>query len=202
MPAPPQVVRELSSVDRAALERHFLALDAHDRRLRFGIAPREAGISSYVERIDFTRDAAFGIVDDDLEILGAAHLARAEPHAELGVSVVRAHRNRGLGSALLARASLRARNWGLRSLFMHCLQENTVMMHLARKHGMAIVALAGEADAWLTLAPADAASLFGEAFAQGAALFDFALKMQLAAYRRVALSDGQVGQALASPARH
>jgi hypothetical protein len=30
------IVRELTRLDRAALERHFLSLDTYDRRLRFG----------------------------------------------------------------------------------------------------------------------------------------------------------------------
>jgi hypothetical protein len=50
------------------------------------------------------------------------------------------------------------------------------MMQLARKHGMELVTESGEADAWLRLPPADAASYFGEVFAQRVALFDHALK--------------------------
>ena len=49
-------------------------------------------------------------------------------------------------------------------------------MHLARKQGMEVIPEAGEADAWLRLAPADASSHFGEVFAQRVALFDYALK--------------------------
>jgi GNAT superfamily N-acetyltransferase len=179
---------ELSRVDRAALERHFLALDAADRRLRFGIPLSDTAIRSYVEHIDFDRDAVFGVFDDDLNLLAAAHLARAGNYAELGVSVLPAHRNRGLAGALLARASLRARNWGVPALFMHCLRENEAMMHLARKQGMAIVTEAGESDAWLRLAPGDASSFLGEVFAQGVALFDLALKAQLAQARRLAVA--------------
>jgi hypothetical protein len=51
---------------------------------------------------------------------------------------------------------------------------------------MDIVAEAGEADAWLRLPPADAGSHFGEVFAQRVALFDYALKSQLAKTRRLA----------------
>jgi GNAT superfamily N-acetyltransferase len=180
------LVRELSRLERGALERHLLALGAEDRRLRFGFALRDASISAYIARIDFERDAAFAIFDDELSLVGAAHLAREPGHAELGVSVLPGHRGRGCGGALLARAHQRARNWGVRSLFMHCLSENAAMMHLARKQGVAIVAEAGEADAWLALAPADASSHFGEVFAQRVALFDYALKSQAASARRIA----------------
>jgi GNAT superfamily N-acetyltransferase len=170
------LIRELSRPERPALERHFLALGGDDRRLRFGTSLNDAALCAYVGRIDFERDAAFGVVDDELHLIGAAHVARSERSAELGVSVLPAHRGRGIGGALLARAHLRARNWGVRALFMHCLAENGAMMHLARKQGMDIVAEAGEADAWLKLLPADASSHFGEVFAQRVAIFDYALK--------------------------
>src|SRR2546421_10254002 len=180
------IVKELTRLDRAALERHFLSLDREDRRLRFGISLSDAAVRAYVGRIDFDRDAAFGVLDDELNLAGAAHVARAERHAELGVSVLQAYRGRGIGAELLARTHMRARNWGVRALFMHCLSENGAMMHLARNQGMDIVAYTGEADAWLKLPPADASSHFAEVFAQRVALFDYALKSQVAAARRLA----------------
>jgi GNAT superfamily N-acetyltransferase len=180
------IVRELSRLERDALEKHFLALGAEDRRLRFGIPLSDTAVRSYVARIDFERDTVFGVLDDDLHVAGAAHLAREKGHAELGISVLPGHRRHGLGGALLARAHTHARNWGVRALFMHCLTENSTIMHLARKQGMEIVAESGEADAWLKLPPADASSHFGEVFAQRVALFDHAVKTQLAAVRRIA----------------
>ena len=169
-------IRELSRLYRAALEPHFLALEGEDRRLRFGAPLNDAAVRAYVERIDFERDAVFGVYDDSLQLVAAAHVARANGHAELGVSVLPAHRGRGIGGALLQRAHLRARNWGVRALFMHCLTENAAMMYLARRQSMQIVVDSGEADAWLKLPPADASSHFGEVFAQRVALFDYALK--------------------------
>jgi GNAT superfamily N-acetyltransferase len=169
-------IREHSALDRGALEAHFLALDAEDRRLRFGAPLKDDGVRAYVARIDFERAAVFGVHDDALRLVGAAHVARSHQHAELGVSVLQAHRGRGVGGALLARAHMRARNWGARELFMHCLTENAAMMRLACRQGMRIVVESGEADAWLELPPADACSHFGEVFAERVALFDYALK--------------------------
>jgi len=170
------IVRELSRLDRRALEVHFLALGTWDRRLRFGVPLNDAAIRAYVRRIDFDQDAAFGVFGDELQLLGVGHLGRGAGHAELGVSVLEGHRDRGIGSALLGRAHMHARNWGVRSLFMHCLTENGAMMHLARKQNMRIATEAGEADAWLELPPADAASYLGAVFEQRVALFDYALK--------------------------
>jgi GNAT superfamily N-acetyltransferase len=180
--------RELQPVDGAGLGRHFLALGREDRRLRFGAPMSDFALLAYVARIDFERDAVFGVYDDDLTLLGAAHVARGGTDAEVGVSVLAGHRSRGIGGALLERACLRARNWGVPMLYMHCLKENPAMLRLARRQNMKIVTEAGEADAWLALAPADAASLFGEVFAQRVALFDYTLKTQLAQARRIAVA--------------
>lgn len=170
------LVTELTRPERAALLHHYLALGTEDRRLRFGAPLADSSIARYVERIDFGRDAVFAVLDDQLHLIGAAHLARSEDHAELGVSVLAPHRGRGVGGALLARAHMRARNWGVGALFMHCLTENAAMMHLARKQSMRVVCESGEADAWLALPRADAGSYFDEVFQQRVALFDAALK--------------------------
>ncbi len=71
------------------------------------------------------------------------------------------------------------------------------MMHLARMQRMEIVAESGEADAWLKLAPADAASRSGEASAQRVALLDHDLKSRAATARR----DGNVPTAGTASAR-
>jgi len=190
-------IRQLSSAERPALDRHFIALSPEDRRLRFGAPSSDFALHAYVERIDFARDATFGVVDDELQLLGAAHLARSQDHAELGVSVLPGQRGRGIGGALLARAHTHARNWGVPALFMHCLSENGAMMHLARKQGMTIVSRSGEAEAWLKLPPADAASQNGETSAQRVALFDYGLKSQAVIARRfgAALTPGAVSAA-------
>ena len=130
-------IRELTRVERPALVQHFLALGFKDRRLRFGAPLSDFSVQQYVERIDFGHDAVFGVADDELHLLGVAHVARAANHAELGVSVLRGHRRGGFGAALLARAHIRARNWGVPALFMHCLAENDAMMRLARRQGCA-----------------------------------------------------------------
>ena len=169
-------IREVWQGERSSLCEHFLALRADDRRLRFGTPLGDYSVREYVRRIDFERSAVFGVFDDQLRLLGVAHVARADGHAELGISVLEGHRKRGIGGALLTRAHLRARNWGVASLFMHCLTENAAMMRLARRQSMAIVTEAGEADAWLRLPPPDAGSHFGEVFEQRAAFFDYTLK--------------------------
>ena len=180
-------VQRLSASARDAYRVHLVALDPEDKRLRFGSTIGADGIEAYVDRIDFERDVVFGVLDDDLGIVAAAHLAVLDDDsAELGVSVDAAHRRRGNGSALVRRAAEHARNRNLRMLYMHCLAENAAMMNVARRAGMAVVYESGHADAHLTLPPADPASLVGEALADGIALVDFTLKTQANTMARIA----------------
>jgi RimJ/RimL family protein N-acetyltransferase len=181
-------VKQLSALSRDALVQHFLALAPEDYRLRFGRSLTPDAIRAYVAAIDFDRDAAFGVFDDDLRLAGVAHVGRTADGAELGVSVVPASRGKGIGSALFERAHAYARNQGLRQLFMHCLTENKAMMHIARKAGMNIVTEAGESDAHLALPPADAATIAQELLQERVALYDVALKAQLRAAKRLAAS--------------
>jgi ribosomal protein S18 acetylase RimI-like enzyme len=179
------LTKTLTPLDRPALSRHFVALDAEDRRLRFGIALTDRAILDYVEHIDFERDTVLGVFDDELQLIGVGHLAQAVGQGELGVSVLPGFRGRGIGNALLGRAHMHARNHGLKQLFMHCLSENSAMLHLARKQGMRIVSASGEADAHLALAPSDVASLATELMAERVGLFDYALKSHVYALRRL-----------------
>jgi GNAT superfamily N-acetyltransferase len=182
---PQALTKKLSSSSRDALKRHFLALGEDDRRLRFGSAVSDAAIAAYVDRIDFDRDAVFGVFDDDLALAGAGHVAIGNDMAELGVSVLPGHRGRGIGSALFERAHVFARNSLVHALFMHCLTENAAMMHIAKKSKMRIVAASGEADAHLELPPSDPSSIAGEMMQEQVALFDYALRAQVLSAQRI-----------------
>jgi RimJ/RimL family protein N-acetyltransferase len=169
--------KQLAASSRAAMFEHFLELPSEDLRLRFGTMRSPASLAEYVESIDFDRDAVFGVFNDRLELAGVAHVAMLPGDtAELGVSVVPDERRKGIGTALFERANGYARNRRIRTLFTHCLTENRAMMHIAKKAGMQIITDSGEADAWLELAPADAASMAQEWAEERVALFDYALK--------------------------
>lgn len=188
-------VKELSRRARKRLLRHFLALDSGDRLLRFGSVLSDDLVSRYVENIDFSRDAVFGVYDRKLRLLGVGHLAFAsrdalpsvgvfttkERIAEFGASVAAFARGMGVGSRLFERAAIRCRNVDIDTLYMHCLTSNKVMMHIAKKAGMAIHRDYGEADAYLKLPPANPASMLQEAVAEQVATFDYTLKANLRA---------------------
>lgn len=173
-------IQRLNARHRDDITRHLLQLPAADRRLRFGQQIRDEAVRAYVDGIDFARDRVFGIQDPGLELVGVAHLALdpLERVAELGLSVRPSARVRGNGFALLQRAVLHAANLGYRVLFMYCLAENRIMMHLAIKAGLTVVIEAGEADARLKLDRLAHGGAFRETVADQLALVDVMLKQQ------------------------
>ncbi len=152
----------LSEEDRAALLSHFLTLDAEDRRLRFGASIADVVVGEYVQRLDFGRDGLFAVRDPEGRVVAAAHIAVGSGTAELGLSVHPAHRGRGNGGALFARAVDFLRNRGIEEVFVHCLSENAVMRHLATRYGMRLTSQGSESQGRLALRPATAESHFRE----------------------------------------
>lgn len=151
--------------------------------MRFGqIVPNHV-IENYVRTMDFTRDTVFGVFDHQLELIGVGHLAYLPAQndkrtAEFGVSVLERARGKGVGTKLFERAAIRSRNTQVTTLYMHCLSRNATMMHIARKSGMRIEYDHGEADAYLSLDPANHSTILAEMMQEQAAAFDYAMKRQ------------------------
>jgi len=144
----------LRELDREALAAHFLALEAEDRRLRFGSPVGDEAVRAYVRHIDFSDDGIFAVQDNALKIVAAVHVARTGGSAELGLSVLPGYRGMHLGSVLFSRAVMYLRNLGIRTVHVHCLAENATMVHIARKNGMQLTSGGSESDGVLKLAPA------------------------------------------------
>jgi len=174
------IVQKLTALQRPDLLRHLRTLSAEDRRLRFGTYMHDAALEHYVNGIDFVRDKVFGIHGRDLAVVGMAHLAldRSQRFAELGLSVETTQRGKGYGLALLNRGKLSAVNLGYTTLFMHCLSENQIMIHLARKAGLKLVTEQGDVDAHLKLDATSYGAVAQEAVEDHIALADFLFKQQ------------------------
>jgi RimJ/RimL family protein N-acetyltransferase len=178
-------VRELHAGHREEILQHLLQLGEDDRRLRFGTQTPDEVIHHYVERLDFNRDAIFGVFDLNLKLIGMAHLAylpevKGKAHAaEFGVSVLPEGRSQGIGTALLQRSAVHSRNTNIQTLFVHCLANNKAMMHLAQKAGMSVEYAYGDADAYLKLLPANPGTIVEEAAKEQWADMDYALKENL-----------------------
>jgi RimJ/RimL family protein N-acetyltransferase len=178
-------VRELHAGHKDEILSHLLQLNDDDRRLRFGTQTPDEVIADYVEHLDFNKDTVFGIFDDDLKLIGMAHLAYLPESkgqkraAEFGVSVLPQGRAQGLGTALLQRSAVHARNTRIETLYVHCLASNKAMMHLAQKADMRVEYAYGDADAYLKLSPASPATIVEEAANEQWADLDYAIKSNL-----------------------
>jgi len=186
----PIPVQRLPESARDAYRDHLLALPPPDVYLRFGNALPPERIAGYADGINFDTNVVFGVHDEALQLLGAAHVAFADDGAELGLSVLPASRGRGIGSALFERSAQHVRNRFEYRLYMYCLAENAAMMRIARRAGMKVVVDAGDADAFLQLAPANPASITSETLANRMAVFDYALKAQSDMVRRMGRAFG------------
>jgi GNAT superfamily N-acetyltransferase len=136
-------IRSLGANHRGRIARHLLALDAHDRYLRFGFSANDEQIQRYADSLNFERDEIFGIYNRRLELIAMAHLAfSVDPElaacAEFGVSVLKSARGRGYGARLFDRAAMHARNEGVSRMFIHALSENSAMLKIARNAGATV----------------------------------------------------------------
>lgn len=176
-------IRRIGSRHLVAITAHLLALDPHDRYLRFGYAANDEQIRRYADGLNFARDELFGIFNRHLELIALAHLAYSvDPQcascAEFGVSVSKHARGRGYGRLLFERAVLHARNEGVQLLFIHALSENTAMLTIARKAGASIERDGPESEAHLRLPPADFDSRVTELINEQLARTNYHLKTQ------------------------
>lgn len=176
-------IRSLGAGHRARIALHLLALDAHDRYLRFGYPANDEQIQRYVDQLDFERDDIFGIFNRRLELIAMAHLAfihdpNGPPGAEFGVSVLKKARGRGYGARLFDRAVMHARNEGVELMFIHALSENTAMIKIARNAGATLEREGSETEAYLRLPPATLDSRVSELLEERVAQTDYRLKKQ------------------------
>lgn len=156
----------LSPRRRPALLRHFKALNAEDRRLRFGHPISDEVIALYVASLDPQHDGLFVARDARRRIVGAAHVALRDGRAEVGLSVLARARGLGLGTRLFQSAAEFARARGATRIDMHFLSENRGIQHIARKCGMQIAGYAGESEAFLLIPPRGAPGEAGAADAR------------------------------------
>ena len=176
-------IRSIGPTHGERIEKHLLALEPHDRYLRFGYAARDEQIQRYVAGLNFERDEIFGIYNRKLELIAMAHLALSiDPElkscAEFGVSVLKHARGRGYGARLFDRAVMHSRNEGVSMMFIHALSENTAMLNIARKAGAVIERDGSESEAYLKLPPADLDSRMTEIALEQIAQTDYRLKVQ------------------------
>jgi GNAT superfamily N-acetyltransferase len=158
---------------------HLLRLDPESRRNRFGGTVSAEFIADHVGHSIDADGIIHGFFVDGV-LRGAAELRRfrtARRHeAEAAFSIERPWQSLGVGTALLARTLLVARNRGLKHLHMTCLADNRRMQQLAIKFDAELTFDFGSVVGEVAASQATPLSVMRELFVDGhdvtAALLD------------------------------
>ncbi len=164
------VIRKLWIGEASKYLEHLLRLDAESRRNRFGGAVADELIRRYVATAMRPGTIVHGFLVDGV-LRGVAELrplGGAFPReAEVAFSIERPWQSHGVGSALLERTLLAARNRGITHLHMTCLAENARMQQLARKYAAELSFDLGSVVGEVEAPQANPLSLFRELIADG-----------------------------------
>ncbi len=131
------VVRRLWPSDMPAFRDHLLRLDPESCHDRFAMAVSDEFLVNYAERCFGIDDVIYGYFVEGImrgagELRGVG-LGLDKGSAEAAFSVEVGWRRRGVGTELLGRIVLAARNRGAETLYMSCLARNRAMQGLAKK---------------------------------------------------------------------
>lgn len=129
-------VRKLWIGEALAYRDHLLRLDPESRARRFSGTASDSFIARHAATADDLGVVIHGFFVDGM-LRGCAELRHIGGmfgrQAEVAFSIEKPWQSHGVGSALLERTLLSARNRGVKALTMHCLAENRRMQQLARK---------------------------------------------------------------------
>jgi len=164
------VIRKVWIGEAAKYRDHLLRLDADSRRNRFGGAIADELVLAYAETAMQVGTVMYGFVIDGV-LRGVAELkplgAASPGVAEVAFSIETPWQSHGVGSALLERTLLAARNRGIKLVHMTCLAGNARMQQLARKFEAELSFDFGSVVGEVEAPHATPMSLFREFFADG-----------------------------------
>ena len=130
------LIRKLWIGEVERYREHLLRLDRDSRGSRFAGGVSDEFIRHYVDTTFALNAVVHGFFVDGV-LRGAAELRPLGPslarEAEAAFSIEAPWQSHGVGSALLGRTLLAARNRGIKRLHMACLANNRRMQELARK---------------------------------------------------------------------
>ena len=129
-------IRKLWIGETDAYRDHLLRLDHESRHRRFSGAVSDQVIARHAATAKGLDVVVYGFFVDGV-LRGAAELRQTgslfSHEAEAAFSIEQPWQSHGVGTGLLERTLLTARNRGIKALRMDCLAENHRMQQLARK---------------------------------------------------------------------
>ena len=175
------LVRKLSLLDKNRIIDNLVTLQGEDRRLRFGSLCTDDYIKEYVTKSFEQESKWFGVDHINGHLVATCHVAydKEQNVAELGLTVSADYRNQKLGQQLFDRGVTWARMNGAENIFMHCLTENKVIQHIARKGGMTVVTYdMGEKEGTIKVNKNQIVAGFQDAIMENMALYDQTIRTQ------------------------
>jgi RimJ/RimL family protein N-acetyltransferase len=170
--SPPEtpLIRKLGPSETDRFREHLLRLDPQSRANRFGVPVTDDFIERYAARALGSDAVVHGYFADGV-LRGCGELRGFETlvlrTAEAAFSIEKPFQNNGVGSALMGRTILAARNRGVKKLFMNCLSHNHPMQAIARKYHADLKFEAGDVVAEIANPLPNPLSLFREFAADG-----------------------------------
>lgn len=182
----PGTIRKLWVSESALLREHLLRLDPESRRSRFGSPVNRFFIEQYASRAVSSESVVHGFFVDGT-LRGAAELrGYGKPfpsEAEAALSIEREWQDHGVGSELLDRTILAARNRGIHTIYMNCLAENRRMQAIAKKHEASLRFRADDVVGEVVNPRATPATVLREMIADGYGMATAILDLQLRIFR-------------------
>lgn len=117
---------------------HLKRLPEQDRISRFGYRISDYNIDQLILNIVYNpkdHDLWYALYDNNM--VGWGHMARNDDKSwELAVSVDHDYQQKGVGDALIKEMLEWAKVKSIKEVFMHCIEDNRVIQHLAVKHNL------------------------------------------------------------------
>lgn len=117
---------------------HLKNLSESDTISRFGYNARPHSIDQLILNMCYNptdHELWYATMDDTDARVGWGHMAKnSDGTWELAVSVEAEHQRKGIGNKLMQEMLTWAKFYQVQEVYMHCIEENKVIQHLADKH--------------------------------------------------------------------
>ena len=170
---PRPLFRKLTEAETPHYQAHLLRLDSADRRMRFCGGVSDTAVIEHCAAIDWAKTVILGcFVGAELRGAAELRLLDSDPlQAEFALTIEQGSQDRGLGTELLRRSLIAARNRCITTVTMICLIENARMQRIARKFDSVLALEEGEIEGRLKTSWPTYLSLLEEAAGDAQAWF-------------------------------
>jgi len=163
-------IRKLLPTEVRELQDHLERLDPEDRTRRFMGTVDVGGIRRHCQSLDWLQSILLGYFDAGV-LRGVAELQLQDGRpgftCEVAVTVETQWQGQGIGTELLRRGLLLARNRSAREVQLNCFADNYKIQHIVHKWGVPIHHDLGASDARIPLEPPTYWSLCEEMMGEG-----------------------------------